>query len=327
MSPSTSRRSFLHTAAAGAAVASAPAWAQTPWPAKPVRIIVPYTAGGFTDQMARMLQVGLQKALGQPIVIENKPGANSIIGVDQVAKSAPDGLTFGVVIAAFAGNTTLYDKLPYHPTKDIVGVSLMGVSPLVAAVSLNAPFKNAQELVAYARANPGKVSFASSGSGSSAHLTTELLKLLTKTDMVHVPYRGTAPAVNDLVAGQIQVLFTGAPAVLPFVKSGQMRALAVSSSKRLDALPDVPTVAESGYKGFEADQWYGIMAPTGTPREIVLKLNAQINSALGTSEMKTRLQTEGAIGMPRSPEVFGELITSELARWRPVVQAGRIKPD
>jgi tripartite-type tricarboxylate transporter receptor subunit TctC len=169
--------------------------------------------------------------------------------------------------------------------------------------------------------------YGSGGNGSAAHLATEYLKLQSQTSMVHVPYRGTAPAMADLVAGQIQLVFTGAPAVLPFVKSGQLRALAVSSSKRLEAMPELPTVAESGYKGFEADQWYGIVAPAGTPPDIVNKLNAQINKALESSELKTRLQSEGAIAMPSSPETFGALIVREIARWKPVVKAAQIKAD
>ena len=184
--PNLNRRRFNLALAAGAATLAAPARAQAAWPSKPIRIIVPYTPGGFTDQMARLVQPGLQKALGQTIVIENKPGANSIMGVDQLAKSAPDGYTFGVVIAAYAANTTLYPKLPYHPAKDLTGVALLGVSPLVAAVANNAPYKTAREVIEYARANPGKISFGSSGNGSSAHLTTELWKLQTKTHMVHI---------------------------------------------------------------------------------------------------------------------------------------------
>ena len=239
--PSTSRRGFLQSTAAAAAAATtvlAPsAWAQSPWPSKPIRIIVPYTAGGFTDQMARLLQVGLQKALGQPVIVENKPGANSIIGVDQIAKAAPDGHTFGVVIAAYAANTTLYPKLPYNPKKDLVGVSLMGVSPLVAAVAMNAPFKTTPELIAYAKANPGKVGFGSSGSGSSAHLTTELMKLLTKTDMVHVPYKGAAPALADLMGGQIPLFLDPPPNLIQPAKAGRIRLIGVASDKRLAALP------------------------------------------------------------------------------------------
>ena len=198
------RRQF--TLAAGATLA-APAFAQSGWPAKPVRIVVPYTPGGFTDQMARLVQAGLTQRLGQPVIIDNKPGANSLIGVDAVAKAAPDGQTFGVVIAAYAANTTLYPKLPYDPAKDLLGVSLLGVSPLVAAVNNDAPFKTAKEVIAHAKANPGKVSFGSSGNGSAAHLTTELWKALTGTYMIHIPYRGAAPALADLMGGQIQLFF------------------------------------------------------------------------------------------------------------------------
>jgi tripartite-type tricarboxylate transporter receptor subunit TctC len=187
--------------------------------------------------------------------------------------------------------------------------------------------KSVKELVALAKSKPGQLNYGSGGNGSAAHLATEYLKLQSQTFMVHVPYRGTAPAVTDLVGGQIQLMFTGGPAVLPFVKSGQLRALAVSSSKRLNAMPDLPTVAESGYKGFEADQWYGIVAPAGTPKEIVGKLNAQINQALESSELKNRLQSEGAIAMPTTPEAFGALIAREIERWKPVVRAGQIRAD
>ncbi|RYF68665.1 MAG: tripartite tricarboxylate transporter substrate binding protein, partial [Comamonadaceae bacterium] len=220
-----SRRTLLHAGsalAAGAALPSAPAWAQSTWPAKPIRIVVPYTAGGFTDQMARLLQVGLQQRLGQPVIVDNKPGANSIIGVDAVAKAAPDGHTFGVFIAAFAANTTLYPKLPYDPKKDLVGVSLMGVSPLVAAVSMNAPFKTMAELVAYGRANPGKISYASSGSGSAAHLTSELMRMVTGVEMVHVPYKGASPALADLMGGQVPLFLDPPPNLIQPAKAGKI---------------------------------------------------------------------------------------------------------
>ena len=189
-----SRRAFNLSAAAAAVSVAAPSLAQSAWPSKPIRIVVPYTPGGFTDQMARLIQPGLQSRLGQTVIVDNKPGANSLIGVDAVAKAAPDGSTFGVVIAAYAANTTLYPKLPYDPRRDLVGVSLMGVSPLLAAVNNDAPFKTAKELIDYARANPGKVSFGSSGNGSAAHLTSELWKSLTRTYMIHIPYRGAVPA-------------------------------------------------------------------------------------------------------------------------------------
>ena len=233
MNASLSRRRIVQATGAALATAALPALAQSGWPSRPIRIVVPYTAGGFTDQMARLLIVGLQKQLGQPVVIDNKPGANSIIGVEAVAKAAPDGHTFGVVIPAFTANTTLYPKLPYNPRKDLVGVSLMGVSPLVAAVAPNAPFKTVKELVAYAKANPGKVSFASSGTGSAAHLTSELLKSLTQTFMVHIPYRGAAPALTDLLGGQVPLFLDPPPNLIQPAKAGRITLNGVTRSSTM----------------------------------------------------------------------------------------------
>jgi tripartite-type tricarboxylate transporter receptor subunit TctC len=298
------------------------------WPSKPIRLVVPFTPGGSSDILARAVGQKLTEAWGQAVVIDNVPGAGGSLGADRVAKAAPDGYTLLMAhIGTLAVNPLIYPKLPYDPVKSFSPVAWVASVPNVLVVHPSVPAKSLKELVALAKSKPGQLNYGSGGNGSAAHLATEYLKLQSQTFMVHVPYRGTAPAVNDLMAGQIQLLFTGAPAVVGQVKNGQLRALAVSSPQRLAALPDVPTVAESGYKGFEADQWYGIVAPAGTPREIVLKLNTQINQALASSELKARLQNEGAIAMPRTPEVFGELISSELARWRPVVQAGRIKPD
>ena len=258
-----SRRRLVQATGAALASAALPALAQTSWPSRPIRIIVPYTAGGFTDQMARLLTVGLQKQFGQPVVIDNKPGANSIIGVDAVAKSAPDGHTFGVVIPAFTANTTLYPKLPYNPRKDLMGVSLLGVSPLVAAVAPNAPFKTVKELVAYAKANPGKVSFASSGTGSAAHLTSELLKSLTKTFMVHIPYRGAAPALTDLLGGQVPLFLDPPPNLIQPAKAGRITLIGVASEKRLPMLPDVPTFIEQGVPGMLGSTWASRLHPPG----------------------------------------------------------------
>ena len=335
--PSTSRRGFLQstaTAAAAAATAAAStvlapsAWAQSPWPSKPIRIIVPYTAGGFTDQMARLLQVGLQKALGQPVIVENKPGANSIIGVDQIAKAAPDGHTFGVVIAAYAANTTLYPKLPYNPKKDLVGVSLMGVSPLVAAVAMNAPFKTTPELIAYAKANPGKVGFGSSGSGSSAHLTTELMKLLTKTDMVHVPYKGAAPALADLMGGQIPLFLDPPPNLIQPAKAGRIRLIGVASDKRLAALPDVPTFVEQGYDGLLGSTWAAMIAPAGVPREIVQRMSAEVSRIIRSAEVSQRLeQVMGTFAEGSTPEECDRFIAAETEKWGRVIREAKVTVD
>jgi tripartite-type tricarboxylate transporter receptor subunit TctC len=313
---------------AAALLAASPMLLAQTWPARPIRLVVPFTPGGSSDILARAVGQKLTEAWGQPVVIDNVPGAGGSLGADRVAKAAPDGYTLLMGhIGTLAVNPLIYPRLPYDPVKSFAPVAWVASVPNVLVVHPSVPAKSLKELVALAKARPGQLNYGSGGNGSAAHLATEYLKLQSQTFMVHVPYRGTAPAVSDLVAGQTQLLFTGAPVLLPFIKSGQLRALAVSSNKRLETLPDVPTVAESGYKGFEADQWYGIVAPAGTQREIVLKLNTQINLALASSELKTRLQSEGAIAMPRTPEVFGELIAREIGRWRPVVQAGRIKPD
>lgn len=315
-----SRRTVIQAGSAGLAGAVLPVLAQSAWPTRPIRIVVPYTAGGFTDQMARLVQVGLQRSLGQPVVIDNKPGANSIIGVDAVAKAAPDGHTFGVVIAAYAANTTLYPKLPYSPTKDLVGVSLMGVSPLLAAVNNNAPFKNAKELVAYAKANPGKVSFGSSGTGSAAHLTSELMKALTKTFMVHIPYRGAAPAFTDLLGGQIQLFFDAPTGLIQAGKTGRVRLIGVSSDKRLPAIPDVPTFIEQGIPGLVGSTWASMIAPAGTPRDIVQRMSDEVSRIIRSEETRAKLDAMGTFAEGSTPEACDAFIATETTKWAKVIK-------
>jgi tripartite-type tricarboxylate transporter receptor subunit TctC len=304
------------------------ACAQTLYPNKSIRLIVPFTPGGSTDILARAIGQELTKAWGQSVVIDNVPGAGGSIGADKAAKAPADGYTLLMGhIGTLAVNPSLYPKLPYNPVKDFAPVAWVARVPNILVVNSALPVKSVQDLVTYARAKPGQLSYGSGGNGSAANLATEYFKMQTGTAIVHIPYRGTVPAVTDLIGGQIQLVFTGAPAVLGFVKSGQLRALAVSSPKRLDALPDLPTVAESGYKNFEADQWYGVVAPAGTPKDIVQKLNLQINAALNAPELKKRLSAEGALATPDSPEAFGQLIASEIARWQPVISSGRVKAD
>ena len=315
-----SRRTVIQAGSVGLAGAVLPALAQSAWPARPIRIVVPYTAGGFTDQMARLVQVGLQNRLGQPVVIDNKPGANSIIGVDAVAKAAPDGYTFGVVIAAYAANTTLYPKLPYSPTKDLVGVSLMGVSPLLAAVNNNAPFKNVQELVAYAKANPGKVSFGSSGTGSAGHLTSELMKALTKTFMVHIPYRGAVPAFTDLLGGQIQLFFDAPTGLIQAGKTGRVRLIGVASDKRLSAIPDVPTFIEQGIPGLVGSTWASMIAPAGTPRDIVQRMSDEVSRIIRSEETRAKLEAMGTFAEGSTPEACDAFIATETTKWARVIK-------
>lgn len=327
MSNLLSRRTVLQAASAGLASAALPSMAQPAWPSRPIRIIVPYTAGGFTDQMARLLQVGLQSRLGQPVVVENVPGANSIIGVNAVAKAAPDGHTFGVVIAAYAANTTLYPKLPYNPAKDLVGVSLLGVSPLLAAVPNNAPFKTATELVAYAKANPGKVSFGSSGNGSAAHLTSELLKAVTGTYMVHIPYRGAAPALTDLLGGHIQLFFDAPTNLIQPGKTGRVRLIGVSSDKRLPAAPDVPTFIEQGLKGFTGSTWASMMAPAATPRDVVQRMSDEVNRIIRSEETRAKLEAMGTFAEGTTPQACDAFIASETAKWATVIKNAGVTAD
>jgi len=302
--------------------------AQT-YPSKPVRIVVPFTPGGSTDILARAIGNELTKSLGQSFVIENVPGAGGSIGADKVAKSAADGYTLLMGhIGTLAVNPSLYPNLPYNPIKDFAPVAWVARVPNVLVVNKGVPAQNLKELIALAKSRPGYLNYSTGGNGSAAHLATEYFKMQTGTSMVHIPYRGAAPAVSDVIAGQVQLVFTGAPALMGHIRSGQLRALAVSSPKRMDVLPDVPTVAEAaGLKGFEADQWYGLVAPAGTPREVVLKLNQQVNAALGSEALKTRLNTEGAVATPTTPEAFGQLIATDIERWRPVITSGRVKAD
>ena len=327
--------SFRLSVAAAATVAgllTTPVHAQTSpaaaYPAKPIRLVVPFTPGGSTDILARAIGQELSRAWGQSVVIDNVPGAGGSIGADKVAKSPADGYTLLMGhIGTLAVNPSLYPKLPYNPVTDFAPVAWVARVPNVLVIHPAVPAKTTQELVALAKARPGQLNYGSGGNGSAANLATEYFKMQTGASLLHIPYRGTVPAMTDLMGGQIQVLFTGAPAVLGQIKTGQLRALAVSSPTRLDALPEVPTVAEAGYKGFEADQWYGVVAPAATPPDIVRKLNAQINLALASAELKTRLNSEGAIATPTTPEAFGQHIVREIARWKPVIGSGRVKAD
>ena len=309
-------------------LASAPAAAQPAWPTRPIRIVVPFTPGGSTDILARSIGKELQDAWGQPVVIENVPGAGGSIGADKVAKAAADGYTLLMGhIGTLAVNPSLYPNLPYDPVRSFAPVAWVARVPNVLVVHPSVPARTVQDLVALAKARPGQLAYGSGGNGSAANLATEYFKLRTGASLLHIPYRGTAPAVTDLMGGQIQLLFTGAPAVLGQIRTGQLRAIAVSSPGRLDALPAVPTVAESGYQDFEADQWYGVVAPAGTPPAVVAKLNAQINQSLNTPELKARLNGEGAVAISATPEAFGAHIAREIARWQPVIKSGRVKAD
>jgi tripartite-type tricarboxylate transporter receptor subunit TctC len=289
---------------------------------------VPFTPGGSTDILARALAPRLGAALGQTVVVDNKPGAGGSLGAAEAAKAEPDGHTLLMGhIGTLAVNPSLYPKLPYDPLKSFVPVAWVARVPNVLVVPAGSPAKTFKEFVGLVRDRPGKLAYSSGGNGSAAHITFEYLKLRARLFMLHIPYRGTAPSVTDVIAGQVDATFTGAPAVLPHVKSGRLRALAVSSAQRIAPLPDVPTVAESGFPGWEADQWYGVVAPAGTSAARVAQLNAEINRALALADVAQQLAVEGAVPMPGTPKAFGELIAREIPRWAEVVRAGNVKPD
>ena len=284
--------------------------------------------GGTTDILARALGPKLGLALGQNVIVENRPGAGGSLGAGEVAKADPDGSTMMMGhIGTLAVNPAINPKLTYDPIKSFAPVAWVARVPNVLVVPASSPVKTFKEFIDRARANPGKFSYSSGGNGSAAHITFEYLKLRTRIFMLHIPYRGTAPSVTDLISGQVDATITGAPAVLPHVRSGRLRALAVSSPQRIANLPDVPTMAESGYAGFEADQWYGIVVPAGTPAAVISRLNVEINKALALPDVAQQLAVEGATPMPGTPKAFADLIAAEIPRWAQVVKAGNVKSD
>jgi tripartite-type tricarboxylate transporter receptor subunit TctC len=302
------------------------ALAQT-WPTRSIRMVVPYTPGGYTDLMARLVGQKISEALGQPIVFENKPGANAIIGTDVVAKSAPDGYTFGTVIAAHAVNATLNPKLPYDTMKDLTYVSLMSVAPLIMIAHPSVPANNLKELIALAKAKPGELNFASSGIGAAAHLTMEMFKSRAGINMQHIPYKGTAGALQDTVGGQINVMFDIIGPLMPQVRSGNVKALVVTAKERVPAAADVPTMAEQGVPDFVSGTWAGIIAPAGTPKEIVDRVAAEAKKALADPAMKAKLAEQGIVAMGSTPEEFRSFVGEEIASWKKVITDANIKME
>jgi len=318
------RRRFLRLAA-GAAVlplASRLALAQA-YPSRPVRIIVPVAPGGALDILARIMGQWLSERLGQSVVIENRPGAGTNIGIEAAVRAAPDGYTLLLIPASVTTNATLYQDLTFNFIRDIEPVAMISTLPMVMEINPQIPAKTVAEFIAYAKANPGKISMASGGSGSSSHVGGELFKMLAGIDMIHVPYRGGAPALADLIGGQVQVMFSPLPESLGAIRSGQVRALGVASTKRVEGLPDVPTVAET-VPGFEASTWQGIGAPKGTPPEIIERLNREINAALADPKIKGRLADLGSIPTPMSPADFKKLIVAETEKWAKVIRTANI---
>ena len=331
----TLTRRHLQRLALAAVFAPALASAQTAWPSKPVRIVVPFAAGGTTDILARSLAPELQKAFGQPFVVDNKPGAGGNLGASDVAKSAPDGYTVLMgTVGTHAINAALYPKMPYDPVKDFVPITLMAGVPNVMvlnpALAAKYSINTVADFIKAAKANPGKFNMASSGNGTSIHLAGELFKTMTGTYMVHLPYRGSGPALIDLIGGSMDLMFDNLPSALPHIKSGKLKALAVTSSKRSDAAPELPTVAEAGgasLKGYEASSWFGLMAPAGTPPDIVNRLQQETAKALGSPALKERLQAQGAIPGGMSSADFAAFIAAETKKWAAVVKASGAKVD
>jgi tripartite-type tricarboxylate transporter receptor subunit TctC len=321
------RRNFLHLAAGAAALPAVSrfAWAQA-YPMQPVRIVVGFAAGGPNDILARLMGQWVAERFGQPFVIENRPGAGGNIGTEAVVKSPPDGYTLLMAGTPNATNATLYDKLNFNFIRDIAPVAAISRNTLVMVVHPSVPAKTVPEFIAHAKANPGKISMASGGVGSTPHVAGELFKMMTGVNLVHVPYRGAGPAITDLIAGQVQVYFAQMMASIEYVRAGKLRPLAVTTATRSEVLPDLPTVGEF-VPGYEADTWQGIGAPKNTPPEIVDKLNTEINAALANPKMKARLVDLGGTPMPMTPADFGKLIADETEKWGKVIRTANIKAE
>ena len=325
-------KSLMRFALAIAAVLSigivTPAGAQGAYPTKPVRLVVPFPPGGTTDILARAVAQKLSETWGQQVIVDNRPGAGGNIGSELVAKSAPDGYTLLMgTVGTHAINPSLYAKMPYDHVKDFTPVILVAGVPNVLVVNPSLPVKSVSELIAYGKANPNKLNFASSGNGTSIHLSGELFRTMTGVQMTHVPYKGSSPALTDLIAGQVQLMFDNLPSSLQFIKAGKLRALAVTSAERSAALPDVPTLAESGLPGFEASSWFGVLAPAGTPNDIIVKLNTAIAGWLATADAKEKLSAQGAIAAGGAPDAFVRHIAAESNKWAKVVKASGAHVD
>jgi tripartite-type tricarboxylate transporter receptor subunit TctC len=297
------------------------------YPSKPVRLVVPFTPGGSTDILARLVAKQITDTFGEQCIIDNRPGAGGTIGMEIAARAAPDGYTLVMGhIGTLAVNPALYSKLSYDPIRDFQPITLVAMIPNMMTVNPKIPVKTVKEVIALAQSKPGTLNYGSGGNGSAAHLATEYFKLMTKTDLTHIPYKGTAPAVTDLIAGNISLMITGVPPQLAFVKSGRLRGIAVATPRRLPMFPDLPAINET-VKGYEATQWYGILAPAAVPKAYIAKLNAALVKALHSPEAKERLATEAAEPVGNSPEEFGRFIRAEIARWAPVVKQSGARPD
>lgn len=321
------RRHLLQASSAILALPSL-AWAQDKYPSKPITLVCPYSAGGNADQRSRQIGRFISTALGQPVLVDNKPGAGGNIGTEAVARAKPDGYIIGMGnFAPLAVNPTMFLKLNYDPAKDLMPICLIEKGPLVLMVPANSPFRSVKDIITAAKASPGKLSFASGGLGGSHHLSGEMFKSLAGLSMVHIPYKGGAPATTDLMGGQVDMMFEQMYAAAPSIRGGKLRALAITSKTRSPLFPDVPTMAEAGVPGFEVQNWQGLIAPAGTPVAIIRTLNEAVNKALLDPAIREQMLAQGNEIGGGSPEVFAALIRSEAERWGKLVKAANIRPE
>jgi len=309
-----------------ASLAAAAAQAQT-WPSKPVRYIVPFPPAGATDITARIMADKISGPLGQSVVVENRPGAAGNVGTEFVAKSAPDGYTILQLTVAQSISATLYAKLNYDLEKDLAPAAMVALVPNVMIVNPSVPARSVAEFIALAKAKPGKINFASSGSGTSIHMSAEMFKMLTGVDIVHIPYKGSCPALADLLGGQVDVMFDNLTSSIGHIRGGKLRALAVTTVTRYPELPELPTMQEAGVPGYEATAWFGIVVPKGTPQEVVMRINAEVNKALAQADVKEKLAQQGALARSWTPEEFGSFIHNEVVKWAKVVKASGAKVE
>ena len=303
------------------------AQAQEAWPSRPVRFILPFPPGGGTDILGRLIAERLAANLGQPVVTENRGGAGGNVGAEAAARSAPDGYTIVLVAPSLAISPTLYSKLNYDPVKDFAPVSLVATVPNVMITQASLPVQTLQDFIAFARSKPGALNFGSGGAGTSNHLAGELFNIVTGAKLVHVPYKGVNLAMQDVLAGNVHLVFIGIPAAAPHIKAGRLRALAVVARERSQALPEVPTVAEAGLRDFEVTTWYGVLAPAATPRPIVSRLNSELGKIMHSPELKERLAATGTEPLTSTPEEFAAYIKREIAKWGEVIRKAGVKAD
>jgi len=307
-------------------LAAAAARAQT-WPSKPIRYIVPFPPAGATDITARIMADKISGPLGQSVVVENRPGAAGNVGTEFVARSAPDGYTILQLTVAQSISATLYTKINYDVEKDLAPAAMVALVPNVMIVHPSVPAKSVAEFIALAKAKPGKINFASSGSGTSIHMSAEMFKMLTGVNIVHIPYKGSGPALADMLGGQVDVMFDNLTSSIGHIRSGKLRALAVTTVTRYPELPDLPTMQEAGVPGYEATAWFGIVVPRGTPRDAIVRINGEVNKALAQADVKENLAQQGALARSWTPEEFGSFIHNEVVKWAKVVKASGAKVE